>query len=61
MEVDLDVTEEMNETVLSLTIDQFFTRVSKFMENTGAVETELTITGEVYECVLHFKERKEQK
>lgn len=60
MEVDLNLTEEMKETMMSLTLDQYFTRVTSFMEKTGAVEAEISVIGDAYECVLHFKERKEQ-
>lgn len=59
MEVDLEVTEEMKETLKSLTLDQLFTRVTGFMKKTGAVEAEFSVGGDHYECVLHFKELKE--
>lgn len=60
MEVELAISEEMKEAMESLTLGQLFTRVTCFMEKTGAVEAQLALTGEDYECELLFKERKEQ-
>ena len=60
MEVDLDITEDIKEKMASLTLDHLFTRVTSLMEKTGAVEAQIILTGEDYECELLFKERKEQ-
>lgn len=48
--------EEMKGQMLTLSLDQFFTRVTAFMENDEVEEANFTITGDAYECELHFKE-----
>lgn len=58
---ELVLNEEMKEQMLTLTLDQFFTRVTTFMEKSEAVEAKFTVTGDAYECELHFKELTKKK
>lgn len=48
--------EEMKGQMMTLSLDQFFTRVTAFMKNDEVEEANFTITGDAYECKLHFKE-----
>lgn len=58
MTKELVLNEEMKEQMLTLTLDQFFTRVTTFMEKCEAAEAKFTVTGDAYECELYFKELK---
>lgn len=57
---ELVLNEEMKEQMLTLTLDQFFTRVTTFMDKSGAEEAEFNVTGDYYECELHFKQLEKQ-
>lgn len=56
MTKDIVLDQEMIEQMMTLTLDQFFTRVTTFMKNDEVEEANFTIKGDAYECELHFKE-----
>lgn len=56
MKEDIVLNEEMKGQMMTLSLDEFFARVTAFMVNEKVEEANFTITGDAYECELHFKE-----